>query len=290
MVGRNRDRFLKGVGWLFQVGCQVAVLGKIHTTTKMRDDTCRQIPHFVKKIYCRFEHPDGVDAWKKLVLSRITNRGEHHQNLLASNRNLMSIVDDQFRNLTTLTEKELESGRSVVLDVTRSIDAWIHILLPMVASGLPLPYGAVDRAVAAALIDELSICRRPIYYSIEVADSGPLISDPTIVATLGKFDLKPQPKHHVTLRYYGDTTDRPDESTYSILVGNVVDFKCTGFVVDNLALAVIVDIPVPCHNRIPHITVAHSGSPVYSNELLLTQSPTSFPNPIHLSGTIIAVF
>jgi hypothetical protein len=77
--------------------------------------------------------------------------------------------------------------------------------------------------------------------------------------------------HHMTIKYVGNKGAAKDLEPYKEIIGDMFSVGIKGYVADEKAVAVLLDLPsnLPCENKHPHITIAVNGvPPAYSNELL----------------------
>jgi hypothetical protein len=78
--------------------------------------------------------------------------------------------------------------------------------------------------------------------------------------------------HHMTIEFFGNKGTAENLKPYKNIIGKTFRVNIKGYVADDKAIAVVLDIPssLPSKNKHPHITVAvnKGTSPAYSNELI----------------------
>ncbi len=271
------------------------------------------------RIFVEFEHPSGVQEWKKLVLARIRDRGECHQSLTASNGDLPKIIDGFLKSYQGLTDNE-KKDLVVKLNVVDPVTTWISRIQEVFDDNkineckFAMTPTQVTTVVRSVLDEEKHVkkastetkktstetkktpvaTKKVLYYGISFDECKELMAHSVVVSTLAKFPtVRPQTKFHVTLRFFGGKGTEADEKPYADLVGNKINVTVTGIVCDEKGIAVSVLLPdnIVCTNKQPHITIGNDNvtKPVYSNELFTKVSALSFEPLLTLKGTVIAV-
>jgi hypothetical protein len=309
MVGGDPRNYAAGIKKRLENGVKMLVLGKSHHNKKTRADLYKVLPDDLTRIFIDFYHPVGNDEWKKLVLDRINKRGEHHQNLTAS-KDLPNILTGFFNSMETLTDAEKKTGTVIQLDVTDKVDNWITRTALAISESKLYSFNpsssAISNAIKTVLSDELKIvCLKPqekkdekkakkvMYYAVTFTDTSKLLTHELVTKKLDDHKIKPQAKHHVTLKFFGGKGTPEEEKPFQELVGKEVKVVCLGVAGDNKGVAVKVKLPdgITCANKHAHITigVASGTQPVYSNTLLDNVAITPFNSEIILDGEVVAV-
>jgi hypothetical protein len=95
------------------------------------------------------------------------------------------------------------------------------------------------------------------------------LSQQTNAPSLTGWDIK---AHHMTIEFFGNKGSAENLKPYKNIIGKTFNVKIKGYVADDKAIAVVLDLPsgLPSKNKHPHITVAvnKGTSPAYSNELI----------------------
>lgn len=303
MVGGDPRQYIATIVESIQSRFEIIVLGKSHHNKRTRQDVYRAIPTGTQLIYLDFFHPNGLTAWKKLNINRINARGENHQSLLASTKNLPDIIGGFLNSLEPLTDDECKKGLVIPIDVSQSVGEWITIVTDKFIENkyisAPLTIEQNKLIIADVLAEEKTITpikkesKKPMYYAANILDNTILLNHPMIISALFKHKISPQAKHHVTLKFYGDKP-RDDEKIYAALIGKKFKIKCVGLSSNHkgIALAVILPSNLPCANKHAHITIgtAPKVPAVYSNTLLEIIPFIPFDVTIELDVEVAAVY
>jgi hypothetical protein len=232
-----------------------------------------------------YNHPDGVDAMKEVCATRFESRGNGHLSLCPSEdmtrEKFLGICDKMYRKFTP--PRACESVME--LDVTHPITHVLEQVLDLI--GFSDHVSLIDEAIAYSKAYETAIVdkKKPIYSCVQLESDSfhGLLSLIPLDVLEGKFARK---SGHVTHKYF-KSVDPAGFLAVESLVGQKFTLQVDALVYNDKCVAASVVSPEGWNNKHPHVTLALSRGtePVYSNELLQTETSIRLPITYTIKGT-----